>query len=313
MSETITVSSLIKHHQSILRLQWLSGQDAASKFFSRDPAEFPCLVGYLNFVHPNHITVLGNQEFSYLAKLDAHAYTQAIKQIFQADPRIVIIADAQMSSPEMVANSEQYGVPLLSSELESQAIIDHLNHHLTNCLAPSISLHGVFLEVFDLGVLLTGKSGIGKSELALELINRGHRLIADDSPTFNKLAPDALTGSCPPLLKDFLEVRGLGVLNVRAMFGNTAVKDRKQLHLMVNVVEANSQRLVEMDRLVGIQRGIDLLGITVPEVTLPIAPGRNLAVLVEAAVRNQVLKLGGYHASEIFRKRQEKLIKVVNS
>lgn len=172
----------------------------------------------------------------------------------------------------------------------------------------TITKHGVFLDVLGLGVLLTGPSGIGKSELALGLINRGHRLVADDAVTFNNVGNDTIIGQCPELLKDFLEVRGLGVINIRVMFGDTAIKDSKRLQLIVKIVTFDSDELKSIDRLHGIYREPKILGVKIPEVTIPVAPGRNLAVLVEGAVRNQVLKLTGYYASDEFAQRQKLLL-----
>jgi len=162
----------------------------------------------------------------------------------------------------------------------------------------------VFMEVFDCGVLLTGKSSIGKSELALELIHRGHRLIADDAPVFSRMSPESLVGHCPLVLQDFLEVRGLGILNVRKLFGNIAIKDCKKLHLIVQIVNLNDIPPESIDRLQGMHRNRDVLNVSIPEVSLPTAPGRNLSVLVETAVRNQVLKLNGYDAVRAFQHRQ---------
>jgi len=171
-----------------------------------------------------------------------------------------------------------------------------------------ITLHGVYMEVLGLGVLLTGESGIGKSELALDLINRGHTLIADDAPAFHLSTNDAVIGSCPPVLQDFLEVRGVGILNVRAMFGDTAIRDNKRLRLMVRLVTFRDEELLNMDRLHGMHRTRNVLGVEIPEVTVPVAPGRNLDILVEAAVRNEILKRNGYSSSDEFLKRQHELM-----
>ena len=175
---------------------------------------------------------------------------------------------------------------------------------LTPKLENSVTVHGVLMDVLGLGVLLTGASGIGKSELALGLINRGHRLIADDAPLFYRQGGEAVIGSCPSVLRNFLEVRGIGVLDVRAMFGDNAIRDHKRLRLVVHLVAINDAQLLDMDRLHGIHRTFEVLGVLIPEVTVPVAPGRNLDVLVEAAVRNEVLKRTGYTASEEFLKRQ---------
>lgn len=164
-------------------------------------------------------------------------------------------------------------------------------------------MHGVFIDVLGTGVLLRGVAGVGKSELALGLINRSHRLVADDTVILERESKDKLIGHCPDVLQDFLEVRGLGILNIRAMFGDTAIKDRKTLQLIVNVITISSEELHNIDRLHGLHREQDILGITIPEVSIPVAPGRNLAVLIEAAVRNHVLKMTGYSAEEEFKKR----------
>ncbi|MBB71955.1 MAG: hypothetical protein CMF50_06105 [Legionellales bacterium] len=178
---------------------------------------------------------------------------------------------------------------------------------MSNDNTVSVTKHGVFMDVFGHGVLLTGASGIGKSELALNLINRSHRLIADDAVEFSPIN-EGIVGRCPPLLQDFLEVRGLGILNIRVMFGDTAIKDAKRLQLIINIVVMDDEALRSMDRLHGMYSEQTILGVAIPEVTIPVAPGRNLATLVEGAVRNQVLKHTGYNASDEFAKRQQTLM-----
>lgn len=173
---------------------------------------------------------------------------------------------------------------------------------------PSMIRHGVFLDVLGIGVLLTGASGIGKSEIALGLVNRGHRLIADDAVHLLFAGNDTLLGKCPPLLQDYLEVRGLGILNIRVMFGDTAIREQKRLQLIVNLMSFTDDELRNIDRLHGMYRNCSLLGVDIPEVTIPVGPGRNLAVLVEGAVRNQVLKNTGYYASEEFISRQKEIM-----
>jgi HPr kinase/phosphorylase len=168
----------------------------------------------------------------------------------------------------------------------------------------TVTQHGVFIDVSGVGVLLSGRSGIGKSELALGLINLGHRLIADDSVVFS-LCGDKVIGSCPEVLQDFLEVRGLGILNIRAMFGDTAIKDKKTLQLVINIIQVNQEELYLIDRLQGMHDTCQVLNVVIPEVSIPVAPGRNLAILVEGAVRNHLLKSTGYHSSEEFAKRHQ--------
>jgi HPr kinase/phosphorylase len=175
--------------------------------------------------------------------------------------------------------------------------------------SPTTTVHGVFLDVLGFGVLLRGASAIGKSELALGLLNRGHRLVADDAVDIKQVSPDTLIGSCPPLLQDFLEVRGLGILNIRVMFGDNAIKTSKRLQLIVKLATFSDDELKLIDRLHGMYRLEHILEVPVPEVTIPVAPGRNLAVLIETAVRNQVIKHNGYDASNEFILRQHQLMR----
>jgi HPr kinase/phosphorylase len=168
-------------------------------------------------------------------------------------------------------------------------------------LAPRTTLHGVFMEIYSTGVLITGESGSGKSELALELITRGHRLVADDAPEFTQIMPDVLDGACPELLQDMIEVRGLGVLNVRNMFGDTSVKRNKYLRLIIHLTRPHLEpRATGMERLTGEVDTVRVLDLDVPRITLPVMPGRNLAVLSEAATRQHILRTKGADPAAAF-------------
>ncbi len=170
------------------------------------------------------------------------------------------------------------------------------------------TLHGVFMDVMHVGVLLTGASGVGKSELALELLSRGHRLVADDAPLFTMIDANSVGGSCPELLCDFLEVRGLGVLNIRAMFGNPAVVALAPLELILNLRHMSDEEVGQVDRLRASADSVAVLGVTIPRVTIPVTPGRNLAILAEVAVRNHMLACSGYDAAAEFCDRQRRML-----
>ena len=214
------------------------------------------------------------------------------------------------AQPYLVDAGRDSKVPLLSCQLNSQDTIRKLQYYLANYFAEKITLHGVFMEVMGTGVLIMGESSIGKSELALELLTRGHRLIADDATEFARIAPDTLNGTCPEMLRDFLEVRGLGILDVRAMFGDSAIKQNRNLRLII--VLQDLEEATEIDRLHGSRQLRTIQDVDIPEVTLPVAPGRNLAVLLEAAVRNHILMAKGYDASAAFIERQKQRLEKVH-
>ncbi|KAF0190680.1 MAG: HPr kinase/phosphorylase [Gammaproteobacteria bacterium] len=307
MAGPLTAAGLFEARGEVLGLAWLAGRNGADRALQLDsvdldhaPIEKSALVGQLDLAHPNQVQVIGPPELDNLQGLSGNSRRDAIKQLFSHQGVAVIVAQGAHATDELTGHAEKTGTPLFSSSLSSDQVVRHLHHYLTGFLSVKTMLHGVFLEVLGAGVLITGASGIGKSELALELISRGHRLIADDVTEFHRVDTEVLRGTCPAALRDFLEVRGLGVLNIRAMFGDSAIKRAKNLRLIICLKQLAGDTLHDMDRLRGSRTTRELLDIAVPEITLPVAPGRNLAVLVEAAVRNHVLSLRGYNAPEDF-------------
>jgi len=310
MKRPLTVQDLVERLGKRLQLRWLTGDAGRDNPIEGD---FPgageqALVGPLNCIHPNRIQVLGHAERTYLGDLGEVAYRETVEKLFDGRPAAVLFADGIDVARSFFDNARHNQTPLLASPAEHSLLVSNLLYFLTNALAERTTLHGVFMEVLGMGVLLTGDSAVGKSELALALISRNHRLIADDAPEFAQLAPDILNGNCPPLLRDFLEVRGLGILNVRAMFGDSAVRRKKDLHLIINLKKMSDQELSHIDRLEGSHSVRSIQGVKVPELTLPVAPGRNLAILVEAAVRHHALRLRGYDAGIDFAERQARMI-----
>ena len=301
--------SLFDSLSESLKLCWLLGP-AHPGASLQSPPESPRqrLVGSMNCIRPNRVQVIGPAEFTYLRELHPTARADMLGRMFAARPVAVIFADGLRPDAELLAQAERERTPLLGSSLDDQHLIEHLQHVLTYRFAKRTTLHGVFLEVLGMGILLVGDPGIGKSELALELIARGHRLVADDAPEFARVAPEIIEGRCPPLLRDFLEVRGLGVLNIRAMFGESAVRETNRLRLVISMRIYDSGELAGIDRLRGSLSTRDILGMAVPEITIPVAPGRNLAVLLETAVRSQFLRTRGYDAGADLAERQAGLL-----
>lgn len=310
MTPAITPNILFERFQQPLALEWIAGAAGGDKPIATvGPAYIGmALVGHLNFIRRPRVQVMGLRELEYLARLEPTARRIAIDSIFITEPPFVMVTDGQGVPPEIKKQADESATPLFASRLDSDELISHLHYYLANLLAERVTLHGVFMEVLGSGVLLTGEPGLGKSELALELISRGHRLIADDAPEFARIAPDIVNGTCPEPLRDFLEVRGLGILNVRAMFGSNAVKSNRYLRLIINLVGLTDEATRNLDRLHGTSHPRNVLGVDVPEVTLFVAPGRNLAVMVETAVRHHLLILKGYDAATDFSHRQQTFI-----
>ena len=223
-----------------------------------------------------------------------------LNEIFSANPAAVIMADGIPVPDMLIRHANDFHTPLLSCKNDSNEVIDVARFYLHNVFSEKEVVHGVFMEVLGTGVLITGESSIGKSELALALIARGHRLIADDAPEFTRVGPDILDGRSPSLLKDFMEVRGLGVINIRDMYGDNALKLNKYLRLIVHLKRFRRPDYAKLDRLEGERKIRTILGIEIPQILIPVAPGRNIEVLVEAAVRNHILSESGNNATEKF-------------
>jgi HPr kinase/phosphorylase len=305
MTTTLKIKTLFSDLQDKLELSWISGKQHRQRQIhsSKDESADLSLVGQMNLINPHRIQVLGSKELKYLEKLKKNSRKDAVAQLFSGSSRLIIIASQQGIPPDLVEASGAARIPLLGSTHTSQEIIQQIQYYLTSFFARRITLHGVFMEVMGTGVLITGDSSIGKSELALELLTRGHRLIADDATEFSRVAPDTLNGACPEMLQDFLEVRGLGILNVRAMFGASAIKQNRNLRLIIRLQDMGDAS--RMDRLHGSRQIRKIQDVEIQEITLPVGPGRNLAVLLEAAVRNYILYSKGYDASQAFIERQK--------
>jgi HPr kinase/phosphorylase len=310
MQSVQSLQGLVEHIGPRLKLRWLTPPPGQAHPLLTESigGTAQSLVGSLNCIHPNRLQVLGRAEIQHLEDLSEPAHEETIERLFAARPAAVIFASGLVPEPKFFEYARRTGTALLGSSAGDSEVVDRLHYFLTHALAERCTVHGVLLEVLGLGVLLTGDAGVGKSELALEMIARGHRLIADDAPEFARIAPEALEGSCPALLRDFLEVRGLGILNVRAMFGEGAVRQHQKLDLTVHMRTFDSDELAAIDRLRGSLSARTILGVAVPEITLPVAPGRNLAVLLETAVRNQILRIRGYDASVDLEDRQARAI-----
>src|SRR5438309_7207946 len=278
----VNVARLHDDNREALSLAWIAGGEGGAAV-RREAARAASLIGHLSLTHPNGIQVVGAYEAGTLAGF--------IVRLFEFAPAAVIIADGVTPPPQLLEAAARTHTPLFTSPMPAARVIDKLARYLAKALAESTERHGVFMDVLGLGVLITGESGVGKSELGLELISRGHGLVADDVVEFSRIAAGTLEGRCPAMLKDFLEVRGLGVLNIRTIFGETAVRRKMKLRLLAHLERPQPGARDPAERLPLTAQSEEILGVTVRKVTIPVAAGRNLAVLVEAAVRNEILKL----------------------
>lgn len=314
MSRSVTARSLYDALRGRLKLYWVSGGGGEELAITEEDLSLrPATVGYLNLIHPNKVQILGEEEIRYLASLEETPRNTTIEQIFDQAPVAVIVADAIEAPQSMRSAAHGSATALICSATRSHELINTLQHHVSRSLALKTTLHGVYMELFTMGVLITGSAGSGKSELALELLSRGHRLVADDAPEFTKISPELIDGRCPEVLQDCIEVRGLGVLNVRQMFGDAAVKLNKFLRLIIHLeTPADGEGDRVYDRLEASSSAQEVLGIPIPRITIPVMTGRNLAVMAEAAVRNFMLKSKGYDAASEFIARHSRLMQRQN-
>jgi HPr kinase/phosphorylase len=297
-----SVGTLFDTLQEKLELEWHGGKRGGNRIIqsSESGNTETSLVGHLNLIHLHRVQIIGNTEIQYLDNLPPQNRTDFINQLFTGSTDLIIVGGSAQTPDDIKQRSAATNTPLFTSTQSSQQLVNYLQYYLSRLFAEKITLHGVFMEIFSLGLFITGESSVGKSELALELITRGHRLVADDAPVFARTAPDIINGTCPEILQDFLEVRGLGILNIRAMFGDSAIKQNRNLRLILKLQHMDDNQIRTIDRLQGCRGKRTILGISIPEFTLPVAPGRNLAVLAEAAARDHMLNLRGFDASQRF-------------
>ena len=295
----VNVARLHDDTREALSLAWIAGREGGTSV-RREAAAAASLIGHHNLTHPNSIQVIGAYE--------AGTVADHVERLFEAHPSAVIVADGVPPPQGLVDAATRSHTPLFTSPVPAPRVIELLARYLAKALAESTERHGVFMDVLGLGVLITGESGVGKSELGLELISRGHGLVADDVVEISRIAVNTLEGRCPPLLKDFLEVRGLGLLNIRTIFGETAVRRKMKLRLIAHLERPQAGTRDISERLPLADLAEEVLGVTVRKVVIPVAAGRNLAVLIEAAVRNHILQLRGVNSMAEFMARQERAL-----
>ncbi|MEP6740137.1 MAG: HPr(Ser) kinase/phosphatase [Caldimonas sp.] len=305
----ISAEALFEEFRTALHWEWIAGHAHPERHFDdtaiRDARSAADLVGYLNYIHPNRVQIVGKREVAYLNQANADTTERRISRIVTLDPPVLICADGQVPPDRLVALCDRADIPLFVTEESAGHVIDVVRGYLGQHFAERTTRHGVFLDILGLGVLVTGESGLGKSELGLELISRGHGLVADDAVDLYRVSQTALEGRCPDLLMNLLEVRGIGLLDIKAIFGETAVRRKMRLKLIVHLVRKETMDR-DFERLPYEPLSEDILDVSVRKTVIAVDAGRNLAVLVEAAVRNTILQLRGIDTYAEFIERHHK-------
>ena len=290
----VAVRELLREQGAAWGLELVAGRAGLSRRVRVPRVQKPglALAGSVHKLHPDRVQVLGNPELAYLTSLPSASARRAVERVCREAVACFIVANG-LEPPRVLARAAAaHRIPLLRTNLGTGVLIRAVGGWLSEKLAPRSTVHGVLVQVFGLGVLIAGKSGVGKSEAALDLINRGHRLIADDVVEIAETSPLAILGRCPAAIQHHMEIRGLGIINVRELYGTLATLDQHTIDLVVELIATEPDSPVE-------HLGLDedrypLLSVGVPLVRLPVTPGRYLATLVEAAVRNQILKTRGH-------------------
>lgn len=305
----ISAEALFEDLRASLHWEWIAGRAHPERHFAeaaiREAESAADLVGYLNYIHPYRVQIVGAREARYLSHAADDDQERRISRIVTLEPPALIMADAQTPTDRLVAMCERADIPLFVTRESAGHVIDVLRSYLSQHFAERTSRHGVLMDILGLGVLLTGESGLGKSELGLELISRGHGLVADDAVDLYRVSQTALEGRCPDLLMNLLEVRGIGLLDIKVIFGETAVRRKMRLKLIVHLVRKDTMER-EFERLPYEPLYEEILGVPVRKVVIAVDAGRNLAVLVEAAVRNTVLQLRGIDTYREFIERHQR-------
>lgn len=299
MNRVVTVAGLLHSRLEAfgLPLELLAGSAGMERAIGSPHIQKTglALAGFHEYLQPSRILVFGESEVRYLESLDRPFRAEALAAAFSHDIPCVLITGGWKPPEELLAAAERHQVPLLSTSVPTPLAIAKISALLEDALAVREVVHGVLLDIIGLGVLIVGESGIGKSECALDLVVRGHRLVADDTVEMRRRGEADVIGTCPELTRHHMEIRGLGVINIRDLFGVAAIRTTKRVELVVQLERWDPTRAY--DRLGLDEAFYDLFGVNVPLIRMPVAPGRSLAILVEVAARNQLLRSRGLNAA----------------
>ncbi len=296
----ISIREILELQSDALKIKLITGQDGLDRYIDHPRMQKPSLAfaGFLENLSDYRLQIIGQTELHYLVTRSPEQQQQAVDAVFDLKLAGVVITRNQTPPDMILKAASRTQTPLMISELESSSFMTDMTLFLSHHLAPIAYQHGVYMDIFGIGVLLMGESGTGKSEIGLELITRGHRLIADDMVELVRETPEVLVGRSPENLRYHMEVRGLGILDIRNMFGAAAISDTKRVRLIVDLIRWSE--IQDDDRLMSDEDEVSLHGVKLPRVRVPIRSGRSLAVLIEVAARNQLLKQRGVHSAKAF-------------
>lgn len=300
---TLSIQEMLEEQDYGLELRLIAGASGLDHRISSSRIQKPglALTGYTQHLHPSRIQVLGNTEISYLYQLDAERLQESAQVLCSFPISCFVVTKGLAPPPAFLEITEQNNIPVLVSPHQSSTFISLITKFLEERLLPTTHLHGVLVDVLGVGVLLTGKSGIGKSECALDLVIRGHRLVADDMVFISKRMPASLVGQSEQQIQHLMEIRGLGIINIKDLYGVSSIREKKIIDLMIELVEWDSEQ--EYDRLGVDDKTTTILGVELPHLVIPVRPGRNLGAIIEVAARNFLLKGMGYHSARDFQQR----------
>jgi HPr kinase/phosphorylase len=305
---SIRISALLEDRDYDLQLTLVAGERGLGRTVNSPRIQKPglALTGFTEHLHPHRVQVFGNTEISYLRTLSEERQREVLNHLFIEDLACVVVTKNLELPRVLVEACEASGLTLMRTPLLSSAFIQQVQGFLEEALTETSSIHGVLMDVFGVGILLLGKSGIGKSEIALDLVMRGHRLVADDIVDVARRKPGAVYGAGNPVIKHHMEIRGLGIINIKDLFGVAAVREQKKIELVIELHEWDPQQ--EYDRLGVEDKFLNILGVNIPLSVVPVRPGRNMATIIEVAARNELLKLQGHHSAREFAERLNRAI-----
>lgn len=299
----LPIRDLLKIYGRRLGLRLVAGEKGVERTINSTDVHRPglTLTGFVDVFTYSFVQLLGNQEMEYLRSLDPDRRSDALQIIFQFEMPCVVVTGSGRMPPELRRMADQYQIPLLRSEYDTTKFTHLLHFYLDDVFAPHVTIHGTLVDVHGVGLLVTGRSAIGKSEVGLDLVERGHRLVADDTVIITRQANGLLMGRPPPMLQDHIEIRGIGIVDVKRLFGIGGTRKQKRVEVIVTLVDWDGE--FDYERTGVDDRVKTYLGVEVQEITVPIFPGKNITVIAETIAFNYLLRIDGYHAAQEFNRR----------